>query len=155
MQNLTKSHTRLAFIQYIFQSEFTEENLQNLKEDFEKHFNNTYITAIGEKKEFKLKFNKNYFNKLSENYIKNFEKKKIINQLNEFISFNRKFEKWDNILKSIIFALISELQNTNSNKFKIIINDYLNISKSLVSLNETKILNALIQKYIDEKKISL
>ena len=155
MQNLTKSHTRLAFIQYIFQLEFVDDNLQNLKEDFEKHFNNSNITAIGEKKEFKLKFNKNFFNTLSDNYINNFEKKKIINQLNTYIDFNRKFEKWDNILKSIIIALISELQNTNSTKFKIVINDYLNISKSLVSENETKILNALIQKYIYEKEIIL
>ena len=82
------------------------------------------------------------------------KKKKIINQLNTYIDFNRKFEKWDNILKSIIIALISELQNTNSTKFKIVINDYLNIAKSLVSLKETNLINAIIQNFIDEKKIT-
>ena len=151
MQNFNRSQTRLAFIQYIFQSEFTE--IQSLKEinEFQKHFYNSNISVIGESKEFKLKFNKNFLQKLSENYIKNFPKEEIIQKVNNFITSERKFEKWNAVLKSLLFASISEIQITEQNKLKIIINDYINISKSLVSFKETKLLNAIIQKILDEK----
>ena len=122
MQNYTKSQTRLAFVQYIFQNEFLDADFLEGIEDFQKHFYDTNIA--------------------------------IIDDLNDFININRKFEKWDSILKSIIFAIITELKITDKNKFKIVLNDYLNISKSLVSEKETKLINAIIQKYIDKDEIN-
>ena len=152
MQNFIKSQTRLAFIQYIFQSEFLElEKNQNIK-DFQSYFYNSDISIMGAKKEFKLKFNKNFLNKLCENYSNNFKKKETVEQLNNFIDLKRKFEKWNSVLRSLIFAIISELQNSEQKNFKIIFNDYINISKSLVTSNETKLMNAIIQKYINEKE---
>jgi len=154
MQNYTKSQTRLAFVQYIFQNEFLNtDSLENI-DDFQKHFYETNIAVINEKKEFKLKFNKNFLNKLFSSFQNNIDKKIIIKDLNSFIDINRKFEKWDNILKSIIFAIIAELLITEKNKLKIVFNDYLNISKSLVSQKETKLINAIIQKYIDKDEIN-
>ena len=153
MQNHTKSQTRLAFVQYIFQNEFLNTASSESIDDFQKHFYDTNIAIIDEKKEFKLKFNKNFLNKLFNSFQNNIDKKNIIEDLNRFIDINRKFEKWDNILKSIIFAIISELLITEKNKFKIVFNDYLNISKSLVSQKETKLINAIIQKYIDKDEI--
>ena len=41
----------------------------------------------------------------------------------------------------------------NENKLKIVFNDYLNISKSLFSQKETKLINAIIQKYIDKNEV--
>ena len=153
MQNYIKSQTRLAFVQYIFQNEFLNtDSLENIN-DFQKHFYDTNIAIIDEKKEFKLKFNKNFLNSLFSSFQNNIDKKIIIEDLNKFIDINRKFEKWDNILKSIIFAIIAELLITEKNKFKIVFNDYLNISKSLVSSKETKLINAIIQKYIDKDEI--
>ena len=105
------------------------------------------------KKEFKIKFNKKFLNKLFDHY-KNINKIKIAEDLNNFIQIERRFEKWDHILKSIIFALISELHITDKKKYKIIINDYLNISKSLVSIKETGLINAVMQKYVDKYEIS-
>ncbi len=154
MQNYIKSQTRLAFIQYIFQNEFLNTDTFENIEDFQRHFYNTNIATIDEKKEFKLKFNKNFLNKLFSNYQNNIDKKIIIDDLNNFIEINRKFEKWDNILKSIIFAIITEFKITENNKIKIVLNDYLNISKSLVSQKETKLVNAIIQKYIDKYEIN-
>ena len=154
MQNYTKSQTRLAFVQYIFQNEFINTDSLESIEDFQKHFYYTNISAIGEKKEFKLKFNKNFLNRLFYSFQNNIDKKIIIEDLNRFIDLNRKFEKWDNILKSIMFAIITELKITDKNKFKIVLNDYLNISKSLVSEKETKLINAIIQKYIDKYEIN-
>ena len=153
MQNYTKSQTRLAFVQYIFQNEFLNIDSSESIEDFQKHFYNTNIAIIDDKKEFNLKFNKNFLNRLFSSLKNNIDKKNIIDDLNAFIDINRKFEKWDNILKSIIFAIIAELLITEKNKFKIVFNDYLNISKSLVSHKETKLINAIIQKYIDKNEI--
>ncbi len=153
MQNYIKSQTRLAFVQYIFQNEFLNTDCTEGINDFQKHFYDTNIAIIDEKKEFKLKFNKNFLNRLFSSFQNNIDKKVIIEDLNKFIDINRKFEKWDNILKSIIFAIIAELLITEKNKFKIVFNDYLNISKSLVSSKETKLINAIIQKYIDKYEI--
>ena len=153
MQNYIKSQTRLAFVQYIFQNEFLSTVPSEPIDDFQKHFYDTNIAIIDEKKEFKLKFNKNFLNRLFSSFQNNIDKKIIIEDLNKFIDINRKFEKWDNILKSIIFAIIAELLITEKNKFKIVFNDYLNISKSLVSSKETKLVNAIIQKYIDKNEI--
>ena len=153
MQNYTKSQTRLAFVQYIFQNEFLNVDYSESIEDFQKHFYDTNIAIIDEKKETKLKFNKNFLNRLFSSFKNNIDKKNITEDLNGFIDINRRFEKWDNILKSIIFAIIAELLITEKNKFKIVFNDYLNISKSLVSQKETKLINAIIQKYIDKNEI--
>tara|TARA_B100001093_G_C26387866_1_gene825800 strand:- start:82 stop:552 length:471 start_codon:yes stop_codon:yes gene_type:complete len=153
MQNYIKSQTRLAFVQYIFQNEFLGTDSSESIEDFKKHFYNTNIALIDDKKEFKLKFNKNFLNRLFRSLENNIDKKNIINDLNGLIDINRKFEKWDNILKSIIFAIIAELLITEKNKFKIVFNDYLNISKSLVSQKGTKLINAIIQKYVDKNEI--
>ena len=60
MQNLVKSQTRLAFIQYIFQSEFFKLDQKESIEDFQKYFYDYNIAVIGAKKEYKLKFNKNF-----------------------------------------------------------------------------------------------
>ena len=153
MQNYTKSQTRLAFIQYIFQSEFFSTDKSESIEDFQKHFYDTNIAIIDEKREIKLKFNKNFLNKLFFSFQENIDKNNIIEDLNNFIEISRKFEKWDKILKSLIFAIITELTITEKNKVKIVFNDYLNISKSLVSQKETKLINAIIQKYIDKNEI--
>ena len=155
MQNFIKSQTRLAFVQYIFQLEFSNtEVLDNQSiEDFENHFYNTNIASIDDKKEFKLKFNKNFLKRLYLSFQNNINKKTINQELNNFININRRFEKWDNILKSLIFAIISELKITDKIKFKIVLNDYLNISKSLVSQKETNLINAIIQKYINKNEI--
>ena len=93
MQNYTKSQTRLAFVQYIFQNEFLNADSSESIEEFQKHFYNTNIAIIDEEKEFKLKFNKNFLNKLFSCLKNNIDKKNTINDLNEFININRKFEK--------------------------------------------------------------
>ena len=152
MQNYIKSQTRLAFVQYIFQSEYSSNNSLEDIDNFQNHFYDLNIAIIGEKKEFKLKFNKNFLKKLSEYYLNDFTKKKVITQLNDYINSDRKFEKWNTVLKSLSFAMISELQNSKDTNFKIIFNDYLNISKSLVSTKEKKLMNAIMQKYLNEKK---
>ena len=76
MQNFIKSQTRLAFVQYIFQSLILNKNTIEAKEEFQENFYNTNIAIMGENKKFNLKFNKNLFNKLCTYYINKFNQKK-------------------------------------------------------------------------------
>ena len=78
MQNYIKSQTRLAFVQYIFQNEFLSTVSSEGIDDFHKHFYDTNIAIIDEEKEFKLKFNKNFLNKLFSSFKNNIDKKNII-----------------------------------------------------------------------------
>ena len=50
MQNYIKSQTRLAFVQYIFQSEFLNLNSNDSIDEFLKYFFNTNIATIDDKK---------------------------------------------------------------------------------------------------------
>ena len=152
MQNFIKSQTRLAFVQYIFQSLILDTNTIETIKDFQENFYNTNIAIIGVKKNFNLKFNKNLFNKLSDYYINQFNQKDIIEKINLSINTERKFNNWSKVVKSLIYAIIIELNITENNKIKIVINDYLNIAKSLVTPKETNLINAIIQNFIDEKK---
>ena len=120
MQNYIKSQTRLAFVQYIFQNEFLNADYLESIDDFQKHFYDTNIAIIDEKKETKLKFNKNFLNRLFSSFKNNIDKKNITDELNCLIDINRKFEKWDNVLKSIIFAIIAELLIFQINYFLLI-----------------------------------
>ena len=54
MQNYIKSQTRLAFVQYIFQNEFISTDSLESIEDFQKHFYDTNIAIIDEKKNLSL-----------------------------------------------------------------------------------------------------
>ena len=46
---------------------------------------------------------------------------------------------------------ISEIRNSEKEKIKIILNDYIEISKSFVSHKETKLINSILDKLINEK----
>ena len=78
--------------------------------------------------------------------------KTLINLINSLINFDREFEKWDTINKAIILVAISELRNSKKEKIKIILNDYIEISKSFVNLQETKLINAILDKMLNEEK---
>lgn len=153
MQNITKSKTRLAFIQFIFLTYSKDDNFKSLVEEFENYFHNLNVSSIEENMENIMKFNKNFFNKLIDSYSTFLKNNNIDNLINNLISFERDFSNWDIINKSIILSIFSELEITPKDKIKIVLNDYLNISKSFISKKEQKMLNAIVDKYINEKKI--
>ena len=66
--------------------------------------------------------------------------------------FERKYKDWNIINKSIILSILSELEITKKEKIKIVINDYFNISKYLISRKELGMINAIIDKYINDNK---
>jgi N utilization substance protein B len=147
MDNKLKSKTRLAAIQLVSQQLINHQDIESLKEDFDKHYRNTII----ENNSDKVQYNVNFLSKLVD-YYKKVNKQHISVEVNNLINFDREFEKWDTINKAIILVAISELRNSKKEKIKIILNDYIEISKSFVNLQETKLINAILDKMLNEEK---
>ena len=143
MDNKLKSKTRLAAIQLVSQQLINNQDIEIIKDDFDKYYRNTKIDKTSEK----IEYNINFLSKLVNYY----EKINIINiyqEINDLISFDRKFEKWDTINQAIMLVAISELKYSKNINYRIILNDYLEISKSFVKLKDTKIINAILDKFI-------
>ena len=147
MDNKLKSKTRLAAIQLVSQQLINNQDIENIKDDFDKYYRNTKIDKSSEK----IEYNINFLSKLV-NYFKTVDIKKFSAEVNQLIKFDRKFEKWDTINKAIVLVAICELRKSEKNKIKIILNDYIEISKSFVNLQETKFINAILDKLIYEEK---
>ena len=146
MNNKLKSKTRLAAIQLVSQHLINNQDIEYIKDDFDKYYRNTIIDEGSEKIEYNLIF----LSKLI-SYFKITDFKILSKEINSKIKFDRKFEKWDNIIQAIILISISEIRNSSKEKIKIILNDYIEISKSFVNINETKLINSILDKLINEK----
>jgi len=150
MQNKIKTKTRLAFIQFIFSSLFSESSIDENINDFEDYFYKLSVSSIEYNKDSIINFNKNYLKKLTSSYKEFIENNDIEKDLNQLISFDRKFKNWDFINKSIILSILSELRITKKEKIKILLNDYFNISKLFIPKKEIAMINAITDKYINE-----
>ena len=153
MQNYIKTETRLAFIQFIFSSLFSDVSIEKSTEEFENYFYKLSVSSIDQKKEKPINFNKNYFKKLTNSYgefIKTHDIKKIINSI---IKFDRSFENWDQINKSIVLSIFSEIEITKKEKVKILLNDYMNISKTLIPKKDLSMINAITDKYLSDRQV--
>lgn len=146
MNNKLKSKTRLAAIQLVSQHLINNQDIEYIKDDFDKYYRNTIIDEGSEKIEYNLSF----LSKLI-SYFKITDFNTLSKEINSKIKFDRKFEKWDNIIQAIILISISEIRNSSKEKIKIILNDYIEISKSFVNINETKLINSILDKLINEK----
>ena len=147
MDNKLKSKTRLTAIQLLSQHLISHQDIELIKDDFDKYYRNSIIDENLEK----VQYNMNFLSKLI-TYFKKIDFKILSQEINSIIKFNRQFENWDNINKSIIIIAISEIRNSQNEKTKIILNDYIEISKSFVSVKETKLINSILDKLINEKK---
>ena len=147
MDNKMKSKTRLAAIQIVSQQLVNNQDIESIKDDFDKYYRNTVIDNSSEK----VEYNVNFLSKLVD-YFKRINSQYISEKINSLINFDREFEKWDTINKAIILVAISELRNSEKEKIKIILNDYIEISKSFVTIKETKLINSILDKLINEKK---
>ena len=153
MQNHIKTETRLAFIQFIFSLLFSDATVEENTDEFENYFYKLSVSSMEQKNETSINFNKNYFKKLANSYdtfIKNHNIKEIINSI---IKFDRGFENWDQINKSIILSILSEIEITKKDKVKILLNDYINISKTLIPKKDLSMINAITDKYLSDRQI--
>ena len=146
MNNKLKSKTRLAAIQLVSQHLINNQDIEYIKDDFDKYYRNTIIDEGSEKIEYNLSF----LSKLL-SFFKTTDFKTLSKEINLKIKFDRKFEKWDNIIQAIILISISEIRNSSKEKIKIILNDYIEISKSFINTSETKLINSILDKLINEK----
>ena len=142
MDNKLKSKTRLAAIQLVSQHLVNDEDIEFIKDDFNVYYRNTKIDTSSDK----IKYNINFLSKLV-NYYKKINIKNISQEINNLITFDRKFEKWDTVNKAIMLVAISELKYSKNIKYRILLNDYLEISKLFVNLKDTKIINAILDKF--------
>ena len=153
MQNLIKTKTRLAFIQFIFSNFFSEDEILEDTENFQNYFYKLLIPSTDKDQETIFDFNNNFFTKLSFSYFEFIKRNNVDDLIDPFINFDRQFKNWSFINKSIILAIFSEIEISKKEKIKILINDYFNISKSLITKKELGMINAITDKYINEKKI--
>ena len=147
MQNIIKSKTRLVAIQLLAQHLINNENIEILKNDFDKNYRNT-ILADGLEK---VQYNISFLSKIIKFY-KKIDFDLTVKKINNIISFDRKFEKWDTINQAIILISFSEICSSDKKNIKIILNDYIEISKSFVTTKETKLINLILDKLLSEKK---
>tara|TARA_B100000029_G_C17482811_1_gene926142 strand:+ start:786 stop:1229 length:444 start_codon:yes stop_codon:yes gene_type:complete len=146
MKNEIKSKTRLVAIQLLAQHLINNEDIEVLKDQFDSNYRNTSLAEGLEK----VQYNNNLLSKIIKLY-KNMNFETIIFKINNLITFNRNFEKWDTINKAIILISLSEILSSDKKKIKIILNDYIEISKSFVTTKETKLINLVLDKLINEK----
>ena len=146
MDNRLRSKTRLVAIQLVSQHLVNKQDINLIKEDFDKYYRNTVIDESLDK----VQYNINFLTKLI-NYYNLLDTDVISKKINDIIKFDRKFENWDTINKAIVLISLGELENSNKEKIKIILNDYIEISKSFVSIKETKLINLILDKLIYEK----
>jgi len=153
MQNLIKTKTRLAYIQFIFSTFFSKDQIIDENENFQNYFYKLSIPSTDKDQETIIEFNRNFFSKLSFSYFEFIKKNKVDDLIDSLINFERKYKNWSLINKSIILAIFSEIEISKKEKIKILINDYFNIAKSLITKKELGMINAITDKYINEKKI--
>ena len=147
MDNKIKTKTRLAAIQLVSQQLVINQDIETIKDDFDKYYRNTQLDNTSEK----IEYNVNFLSKLV-NYFKTIDIENVSEEINKLIKFDRKFEKWDTINKAIVLVAVGELRNSEKEKIKIILNDYIEISKSFVNLKATKFINAILDKMINAEK---
>ena len=153
MQNYIKTETRLAFIQFIFSSLFSDVSVEESTKEFENYFYKLSVSSIDQKKEQSINFNKNYFKKLTNSYDEFIKANDIKEIINSIIKFDRSFENWDQINKSIVLSIFSEIEITKKEKVKIMLNDYMNISKTLIPKKDLSMINAITDKYLSDRQI--
>ena len=153
MQNSIKTETRLSFIQFIFSSFFSNSTVEENMNEFENYFYKLSVPSIKQNKDININFNKNFFKKLTTSYAQFIKYQNIEDIINSLIKFDRKYKNWDQINQSIILSIFSELEITKKEKVKIVINDYINISKTLIPKKDLGMINAITDKYLSDKNI--
>ena len=153
MQNSIKTETRLSFIQFIFSSFFSNSTVEENMNEFENYFYKLSVPSIKQNKDININFNKNFFKKLTTSYAQFIKYQNIEDIINSLIKFDRKYKNWDQINQSIILSIFSEIEITKKEKIKIVINDYINISKTLIPKKDLGMINAITDKYLSDKNI--
>ena len=139
-KHLPKTLSRLAAVQTCFQSFYGDSSLNITASEFNKY----RLNKILDKNNIKMNYDKNYFNNII-SYIENFKSNyDSENFFSKFLFKKRPYERLDLITKAILIVATSEILNNKSINKNIIINDYIEISKSFLEKPEVSMINAIL-----------
>ena len=150
-KNLPKTLSRLAAVQTCFQSFYNEKSINVTANEFNEYRFNTLLDINN----IKLEYDKKYFNDIINN-VENFKSNYNFQDFfSKFLLQKRPYERLDLITKAILIVASSEIINNKNISINIIINDYIEISKSFLESPEVSMLNAIldnINESINKKK---
>ena len=139
-KHLPKTLSRLAAVQTCFQSFYDDKSLNVTANEFNKYRFNKLL----DNNNIKLDYDKKYFNDII-SYVENFkENYDSENFFSKFLSQKRPYERLDLITKAILIVGSSEILNNKNININIIINDYIEISKSFLEKPEVSMINAIL-----------
>ena len=139
-KNLSKTLSRLAAVQTCFQSFYDDKSLNVMANEFNKYRFNKLL----DNNNIKLNYDKKYFNDII-SYVESFkENYDSESYFSKFLSKKRPYERLDLITKAILIVASSEILNNKNININIIINDYIEISKSFLEKPEVSMINAIL-----------
>ena len=139
-KHLPKTLPRLAAVQTCFQSFYDDKSLNVTANEFNKYRFNKLL----DNNNIKLNYDKKYFNDII-SYVESFkENYDSESYFSKFLSKKRPYERLDLITKAILIVASSEILNNKNININIIINDYIEISKSFLEKPEVSMINAIL-----------
>ena len=139
-KNLPKTLSRLAAVQTCFQSFYNEKSINVTANEFNEYRFNTLLDINN----IKLEYDKKYFNDIINN-VENFKSNYNFQDFfSKFLLQKRPYERLDLITKAILIVASSEIINNKNISINIIINDYIEISKSFLEKPEVSMINAIL-----------
>ena len=138
-------------MQTCFQSFYNEKSINVTANEFNEYRFNTLLDINN----IKLEYDKKYFNDIINN-VENFKSNcNFQDFFSKFLLQKRPYERLDLITKAILIVASSEIINNKNISINIIINDYIEISKSFLEKPEVSMINAIldnINESINKKK---
>jgi len=146
---------RLTAVQALYEIEMTSTSIDNIFKDFiERRWDNNMILDKINDDSSKLALpDKKKFTTIIRGVIIN--QGNIIRILDKAVSKNIYFDKLDSLIKSILLCATYEICFENLTPNKVILNEYINITKAFYEQNESSLVNGVLDRItkIYEKKI--
>ena len=146
---------RLTAVQALYEIEMTSTSIDNIFKDFiERRWDNNMILDKITDDSSKLALpDKKKFTTIIRGVIIN--QGNIIRILDKAVSKNIYFDKLDSLIKSILLCATYEICFENLTPNKVVLNEYINITKSFYEQNESSLVNGVLDRItkIYEKKI--
>jgi len=146
---------RLTAVQALYEIEMTSTSIDNIFKDFiERRWDNNMILDKITDDSSKLALpDKKKFTTIIRGVIIN--QGNIIRILDKAVSKNIYFDKLDTLIKSILLCATYEICFENLTPNKVILNEYINITKAFYEQNESSLVNGVLDRItkIYEKKI--
>ena len=137
---------RLTAVQALYEIEMTNTSIDNIFRDFtERRWdNNTILDKITDDNSKLALPDKKKFTAIIRGVLIN--QGNIIIILNKAVSKNIYFDKLDSLIKSILLCATYEICFENLTPNKVVLNEYINITKSFYEQNESSLVNGVLDR---------